>query len=84
MSALDIPEQYVRDNYYEKMYDLGNDDSNVIAIYNCIDGSRNFKLSEDDFNLIVQLLERLAIKETNQFDVSEENVERILNSRGAK
>ena len=45
MSALDIPEQYVRDNYYEKMYDLGNDDSNVIAIYNCIDGSRNFKLS---------------------------------------
>ena len=69
MYALKISEKMVVNDYYRTMYDLGNDDSNVIAITNIIDGSRNFKLSEEDFNLVVKILERLAIKECNQDEI---------------
>ena len=46
MAALKIKEQQVVDDYYRTMYDLGNDDSNVIAITNIVEGSRNFKLRD--------------------------------------
>lgn len=65
MAALKISEQHVVDDYYRTMYGLGNDDSNIIAIYNIVEGSRNFKLSEENFNLIVKLLEKLADKDCN-------------------
>lgn len=65
MAALKINEQQVVDDYYRSMYNLGNDDSNVIAILNIVEGSRNFKLSEENFNLIVKLLEKLADKDCN-------------------
>ena len=61
LSALKISEQLVVNDYYRSMYDLGNDDCNVIAITNIIDGAKSYKLSEEDFNLVKNLLERLNL-----------------------